>query len=370
MLCAAHVPPLPKDRPLAPRAVELPQNRPRDTRISIRIAPIQKVAIVQIDRPLHRRLRVRASTPESSSPSTFAGSCASIRDAPSATAPRSTARRACAPLPSASACRASHARPCHVSQSSAAPSCPRMQSSHTSADSAQSSRSARATQSARPETHPPHSSARGCFFAAAFTASAIVSGPMCPKCRYGDSLLVPSISGRLRSRSYPASIFATKLFQPLHRSLASTLPRLYRRHRLRSKSRHPRVMSARTSSACKPRGLFHRTSARGFSYGRRNSGSIRINRGRITPALNCAFSSSFDGTTTSASTVQNGTRIFSANRTRQRSGIAHRILIAHHHRRAHVGEEPLVALIRRRAASQTPHPAPRNPPPHPAGPGS
>src|SRR5581483_3744364 len=46
---SAHIPSLPKYWPLSPRAIKLPQDRPGNPRVAIRIAPIQKVAVIQIN---------------------------------------------------------------------------------------------------------------------------------------------------------------------------------------------------------------------------------------------------------------------------------------------------------------------------------
>ena len=83
---------------------------------------------------------------------------------------------------------------------------------------------------------------------------------------------------------------------------------------------HPSVMSKSEASDNSFAGLFHGTSACGFFDETRNRVSCACKRGRIMCAAYCAFSSIFEGTITSASTVHRGTFSFFAAIRRQASG--------------------------------------------------
>ncbi len=90
-----------------------------------------------------------ASIPESSSPSTSACSYASIRAAPSASAPHSKARHRSRHSPSAPRCKHGRARPSHALRWSSSPTRLRTRHCRSSAETSRSLSLARATQSAR-----------------------------------------------------------------------------------------------------------------------------------------------------------------------------------------------------------------------------
>jgi hypothetical protein len=53
----AHVPDLSEDRALEPRAVVHPADRPGDPGVAVRVAPVQFIAVVQVDRLRQRLFR-------------------------------------------------------------------------------------------------------------------------------------------------------------------------------------------------------------------------------------------------------------------------------------------------------------------------
>src|SRR6202034_2139721 len=58
--CARHVTNLAEHRPFAPRPVELAHHRPGNPRVSVRIAPVELIFVIQINRPLDGGLPIRS----------------------------------------------------------------------------------------------------------------------------------------------------------------------------------------------------------------------------------------------------------------------------------------------------------------------
>ena len=172
------------------------------------------------------------------------------------------------------------------------------------------------------------------------------AGPTWPKCRYGDRPLVPVLLGPVPSRRVPVEPLAGRTRSgargPPGGRRASRAPAATDRSSGRSCS------SSRTSGStrARPRGARHGARHFGRADGRRQRSRWRRTRGRIVPADHCSFSSSAPGTTTSASTVQNGMRSAAATCAAPALRLAQRVLVADEQRRAHLAAEAghLVAL--------------------------
>src|SRR5215471_9102758 len=113
------------------------------------------------------------------------------------------------------------------------------------------------------------------FGASAFcTASATVIGLIWPKCEYGDSRLVGSISGLFRCVPYPFSLCRTKYLRSRN---ASLLPAFQLDTGETERSIfQPSVISHSGSSDLRGRAFFQRTFALGFGTESKTSSDVSV----------------------------------------------------------------------------------------------